>query len=133
MVDWEKQKRFEKLGERLGANLGKRYGVEFSFDQAYNANRFALRCKRPAKPHYELEFSSEEQLAVAVSDGAHVPVFYASTDLSHCIVNYDDGWNFDYEPIEHAAVRLLDLGRQMFEEHEGSARKHLPGSYRQAY
>jgi hypothetical protein len=133
MVDWEKQKKFQLLAEKLGASLGKRYGVEFSFDQAYNANRFSLRSKRPAKPYYELEFSTEEQLAVAVSDGEHVPAFYASTNLSHCLVMYEDGWNFNYEPIEQAAIRLLDLGKQFFEEQEGSTRKSLPGSYRQAY
>ncbi|MGH2509916.1 MAG: hypothetical protein ACRDHZ_21255 [Ktedonobacteraceae bacterium] len=120
MVDYEKQKKFAALGESLKQRLEERYCQEFLFYQGHNANRFDLHSKRPADPYFDIAFSSEERLEMAVGDGTYESPFRALVNLSHCtIVNRDDenyGWYFDVDAIWSAVERLCDLGRQIYED-----------------
>lgn len=133
-MDWEKQRKFKRLGQHLGKVLGERYGVSFHLEQGYNANRFLLYSERPADPYIEVEFTNEEQLAVSASDGEHYPAYTGICSMVNCMVFYEDGFWFDFEKITSAAQRMLDLGCILYTEHverEHAQRRYLPGSVKE--
>lgn len=121
MVDYEKQRKFEALGEELKKRLESRYKHEFQFYQHSNANAFEVYSKRPADPYFELTFTNDEKLAVAVSDSTHVPPFVAAVSLSHCVIfrrEPDYGWRFDTEAIWSVVERLFDLGVPLYTDNQ---------------
>jgi hypothetical protein len=116
----EKHDIFQQLAKHLAGVLSKRYACIFNIEAGNNQNRFAIRSDRTSSPYYEIELSTFEQLAVAISDGVHVQSFIAVVELSHCTRQGSQGWDFDYQAVERAAIRLIDLGVEFYREYEES-------------
>lgn len=124
MVDWDKQKKFQALADYLKQVIAERYGNHLEWYQAYTANRFEMNTQRPTLPHFELEFTNEEHLAVAVGDGAYVPPFTGIASCSHCTLREPDGWRFDMERIGEIACRLIDVGIWIFDQHQAERKRY---------
>jgi hypothetical protein len=111
LVDYHKQQKFTELAESLKGSLQAKYGCEFDFFQKYIANRFNVYSRQPANPYYEVTFTNEERLEVAVGDGRVAP-FKVDADLS-------DGRtgglrNFDTAAIWSTLDRLLDIATPIY-------------------
>lgn len=113
-LDHQKQNQYALLAEELSKRLGTRYEHQFTWFQGKNAYRIVLQSE-PSNPFYEVAFSNEEALFVSVSVPGRVNIFTAHVQLSHC-VSKSDGWSFDIDAIELAAVQLIDLGRRFWAE-----------------
>lgn len=114
MVDYKKQKKYSDLGDYLKAKLEETYEHEMSMYQAYNANKFELRSKRPADPYIEVVFLNEEKLIVAVSDGIHEQDFFSVSNMNYVSklnrVGDDFETEFELDLIWERVKELCYLG-----------------------
>ena len=117
-MERRKNDRFHRLAAHLAEALGKRFACEFSVKPGSNVTRFAIKSQRISSPFYELELSIFERLAVSITDGVHSQGFMAVIEISHCTRQSEQGWDFDHESVERAAVRLIDLGVEFYREIE---------------